>query len=369
LTLSPFPSDYLKVRSVKLDEQHYLVFDVFARNNELIAIGPVYPDYPIQVASVQFSISIDGQTFSRVDTECIRHEEQEGFGLWKHSLQSNATEFFVRICYKESEQTFKLRNYAIEKQFSFACAALFKSDTYLVKNWHAYYSSAGIDIFFLYFNGTFTNQIPLPQNAILMDWDFRYYWNDEGWHHAQVAQLHHTLYKFAKPACEFVLNCDLDEFFFCDDGPIRVESLQKAFEPAVGAVEFINHWSYVIDMHVPKCSVFNFRRHVMYDPVGSGQTRRTKYAYRTSRVESLGVHHVKQFLGQAGPKSSDGYFMLHFLNWSNSWRTKPSEPCNFERFPHKNSSEFITAYFRLIAEAKRIFRGGIRRLKRTLLKQ
>ena len=327
MTPGCFPFDYLQTRSFAIDDR-FLFFDIFARNSQLIAIGPVYPDSFIDYSKVDFNISVDG---GRVCLTQPSYQERilavEGCALWFFDIPKDCLTIEITVSYLSVTRRYSIMHYSFSEKVSLAAAVLFSDDLRLLPTWLNWYINRGVSLFFLYSLPNFLDCLSLPESpTVKISWPFKYLWNDSGWHHAQVAQLNHMLYKFAKTSCDYVLNCDLDEYVTGNsDGDMDLIVRSKRI---TGAIRIENHWAHLEDFSVPEPDAHGFPETIYCDCVGSGRRWRTKYLYNSEDVSLLGVHRVERYLS-GDCDQNETMHMFHFLNWSRRGRIVPPEPVKF----------------------------------------
>ena len=99
---------------------------------------------------------------------------------------------------------------------------LFKDDYLLLKQYLKYYKDLGVDLFFIYYNGTINDEIlkyinelnsERLYNIYIVLWDYIYWWNNEKlYHHAQTMAITDSL-NILKNYGNYTLYNDLDEYF------------------------------------------------------------------------------------------------------------------------------------------------------------
>lgn len=149
-------------------------------------------------------------------------KEQESLDL-SIDYTHDKTKYFFNISLKQSFKD-------VDNIF-LGAMTLFKDDYKLLKQYIKYYENLGISFFYLYYNGSFNNELLMEIKSIidsirnelqtnitiyLVQWDYQYWWNPDDklnkHHHAQTMALNDSL-NILKNFCKYVLYNDLDEFF------------------------------------------------------------------------------------------------------------------------------------------------------------
>jgi hypothetical protein len=126
---------------------------------------------------------------------------------------------------------------------------LFKDDYNSIPIFYDYYKKQGVEHFYLYYNGTLTNEIKHicdKEDISLIEWDYQYWsdYSEHSIHHAQLGSLHHAIYKYGKDNTEYMIFCDLDEYLHNKNGKL-IELVTKYSN--IDTFEFVNCWAKMID--------------------------------------------------------------------------------------------------------------------------
>ena len=139
----------------------------------------------------------------------------------------------------------------LKQKKDLAITTLFKDDYNIFPCFYNYYTSQGVEWFYMYYNGIITPEITKlfnKPNVTLIEWDFRY-WNIACTfkHHAQPGQMHDALYKYGKSNYNYMIFCDLDEYLHISKTTL-LEEIQKGTDYGFG---FCNYWSQTLDNNIP----------------------------------------------------------------------------------------------------------------------
>ena len=103
-----------------------------------------------------------------------------------------------------------------------------KSGVNFIKRYLKYYSSLGIEIFFLYYNGKIDNALIKDINEYkvkiyLIEWDFKYWIGDKKQHYAQTMAINNSLH-ILKNYGYYTLYNDLDEYIIINNLKTLIEN-------------------------------------------------------------------------------------------------------------------------------------------------
>jgi hypothetical protein len=287
-----------------LSYRKYLFFDIFIRNNELIIIGPIY--YKNDQHS---SIDIYYQGEELVLKKIFKKAEYEPILVMIFDINLDEISGLIDIVvkYKEKNYTFALFAGVFKEEYPFLLTqtTLFKNDYALIDEFCKYYRGQGVEHFYLYYNGA-----PLPstinhdKDITYLQWNFHYFNNgneSDFIHHAQLAQMHHALYKYGKILSKYMLFNDLDEYTHADSS---LKDLCLCHNSDV--IAFLNCW----------CEgkfTDHFKRSGVILPYGT----RSKCLYKTKNVDTLHIHHAREYnISNPNITIDQNYLLYHFYNWS-----------------------------------------------------
>ena len=141
------------------------------------------------------------------------------------------------------------------------------------------------------------------------------------WHHGQMIQLGHLLWRFGKPRHDWLLSADLDEYITFKKGEGSLAALVlKCERENVSGLTFHNVWitgdNRVVDLDEPK---------------------RVKQLSRTTDFDFLDVHAtVREGIRV---DECDEAFLAHRFSLSNPWRRFGQGKTSLEEFFRKYTSK------------------------------
>ena len=209
-----------------LNDDYYLAFDVFLKNDGIHLICPIYAN-EFQVSDIRVT-DHNQSTF---------HYPLHKNAVYKHTkyycscqvliyrVNPAVRQLTVDIQYKHLTRTFKLSRVAVPS-CTLSLTTLFNHAEYLFPMiFYKYYKAHGVDHFYLYYNGEIPDHIRnspafARDDVTLIPWNYRY-WNDQSksvfLHHAQIGQMNHALYKYGKGSSDYMVFNDFDEYFLCPE--------------------------------------------------------------------------------------------------------------------------------------------------------
>lgn len=301
------------INSWKINDDEYLFFDIFHKNNMLILICPVYND---GIDINQLYISCEDERLALY--EKISEINYEPTEILKYSCQTAKSINRFIIKYNNIVKEFNLENLHSTSDNSVALTTLFKNDSHLINIFYDYYIRQGVTHFYLYYNGIASKDIiercNLP-GILLIDWNFKYWnTNKKFVHHAQMGQINHALYRFGKEIHKYMIFCDFDEYLYI---PGKVLANYFTEKEEIDVFGFCNCWSNTLDNNIPDKFPNTFLTSTIYS---FGGLYRSKCVYKVASVVTCSIHSWKKITGQT--KDLDNT-MYHFYNWANPDRKIP----------------------------------------------
>jgi hypothetical protein len=324
--------NYDDVNFFKLKKDKLLFFDIFARNDELIIISPVYCDLNIDYDDI--SIIFDNNKLElKHKYHYIKWEPiiTRIYDLKKFNLQDKYI-LNLLVDYKKKRKNFRISYNLIDKQHKIVFSTLFKDDDYLLNTWINYYNNQKIDYFYLYVNKPITEQMKKDyskfKNCKFIQWDFKY-WSSKCFyskkkiskHHAQMGQIYQFIFKYAKPISEWSGVIDLDEYLYIEN-----KKIIDILDLNLNYISFNNYWSKLENNYIPKyhekCNLYNSKIYIDENDEKFGKER-SKYIIKTNNIGKFGIHTFRKTKKTILPNSK----MLHFKNWNRKNRTFISKKC------------------------------------------
>ena len=284
-----------------------LFFDIFYKKNKIHLILPIYNDV---FNSEDIKIKCN-DTFIQITDKHIKNS-YEPTCIYIYNYVSDLEQIDVNIEYKNIIKTFKLKHIndaVIRKELTLT--TLFKDDCYLFPLFYKYYKEQGVSHFYMYYNGKITpeiNEMFKFDDVTLIEWDYKY-WNDQKYkyyHHAQLGQIHHAIYRYGKNECNYMIFCDLDEYLHVPNNNInRFISDNKEID----VFGFCNKWSNTIDNILPPVFPCEF---LTADRINYGT--RSKNIYKIETIKTIAIHTGNSY--NKSPKAIINLSMFHFYNWT-----------------------------------------------------
>lgn len=244
LTVPPQMSESDR-RRLKDDDGATLFYDIFARNNELIAIlaNNIYlplRDLPPAESRLfdydRLKITRAGTPLNlkrRIAPPTSSETQSARIQIYEFDFPLGAHQ--VECDFNGLKRRFKIAHRRLEKTAFLAHSTLFKKDYNLAKRFYDYHRAQGVESFIWYRNGVLEAdararaQADFGADALFVDWPFAYWrfhfdqpeLNRNQEHHAQPAQLAHAFYKYAKPLFEYVMFTDFDEYISATKPTLR----------------------------------------------------------------------------------------------------------------------------------------------------
>ena len=319
--------NYDNVNSFRLNELQLLFFDIFARNNELIIIAPVYCDLAINYDEVEIKFA---------DTK-LKLKEKLDFIEWEPTIIriydlsdfkiDNKKKLDINVSYQKYQKKFTIEYNIFSQKYNFVLSTLFKNDDYLLNTWINYYKKQKVDYFYLYVNKKIDKDYSSFTNCKFIEWDFEYWYDISKYkckevyvshHFAQMGQISQFIYKYAKPLSKWMANIDLDEYLQVENKKIGDILLDK-----YNYIYFNNYWSKLKDNYIPKykekLNLYHQDICVMNNDKLIGRER-FKFIVKTSDILANGIHKIKKIRNEKKINYPDSK-MIHFKNWSNPGRT------------------------------------------------
>ena len=305
---------YNKINSLIIDnidnQNKYLFFDIFNRNNELILICPIYENLDINYDKIIPYYNGEELYYKNI-VKCNDIYEQVVVIIFQNICFEK--EINIKIKYKEIEKEFIITNLIIDKNIYFLThTTLFKDDYEVLELFYDYYTKNGVDYFYLYYNGKIFDKLTEKvnnKNIILIEWDFKYYNETETYnHHAQMGQIQHALYKYNKPFSKYSIYADLDEYIYFKDKTIVTYLKNNIYD----FYRFLCIWVGTIDDNIPDKFPDKIKIDIKYISV------RSKCIYENNKFYMVGIHFPRfdSYKYNYDIINTDIGRMLHFYNWT-----------------------------------------------------
>ena len=310
-------SSYDDINFWRIDQEHYLFFDIFARNNELIIICPAYDYYELNYDKIDINMN-NNKLKLKYKYDFIEHEPCviRIYDLSNLNLLNNQQVDLV-VKYNNEIREFNIIHKILKKQYNVVASTLFKNDDYLLDTWFNYYNNQNIEFYFMYVNKKI-DKVYNYKNTKFIEWDFHYWnknYNKYGKnlkHHAQLGQINHCIYKYCKPLSNWCLNIDLDELMYVEN-----KKINQVLDDNYNIIRFENYFSYLDQYFIPQNKIIDIKKSKIYSTKKSdGIHSRTKYIAKSDDVICNGIHSTKKLSKQKLIKENFNNKLLHFQNWS-----------------------------------------------------
>lgn len=310
--------------SIKINKTNYLFFDLFIINNLLYVIQPYYknfdPPFFITVNNIKIKIN-----------KIIKNIKYEPYKILVFNIPNELFDLknYDLIIHYKKNKIFKNIHVIKEnkKKTKLSLSTLCKNDLYLLPLFIEYYKKHGIENFYIYINKKINYNILQILNSIVyqfpeinlhfIEWNIEYFVNNK--HHAQPSQIHHSIYFFGKPYNEYMLFCDLDEYFFLDNICLKQLIINN---PLVDTFAFKNIWSKTLDRKIPKQFPSKFYCTKKFLPYSN----RSKCIHKLKNIENINIHYHDNYLIE-NPIIDKKNFFFHFFHFS-----QPSRVINEDYF-------------------------------------
>jgi hypothetical protein len=312
---------YDDINSFIIENNKYLFFDIFHKNNEVILICPVYNKkyYSNNILLKQ------NNTILKLKKKILKIE-YEPISILIYKFKSNSPINEITVTHNKKTQKFYLVNKKTKKNKLLCQTTLFKNDYDLINLFYDYYTNQGVQYFYLYYNDILNENVKNicdNKNIKLIQWNY-HYWNDKDCdfkHHAQLGQMHHALYKYGKNEFEYMIFNDLDEYMHINNKRLIDLVSNKKYD----TYGFCNIWANSIDNVIPN----KFPKQIQIG-IKSKFGYRSKCIHKTSSVNAISIHKGKKnFYSTKNIKTKNIYNMFHFYNWCKTKR-KISTPIRYD---------------------------------------
>ena len=301
----------------RINEDYYLFFDIFARNNELIFISTGYDFYDLDFDSI--NVNVNGNKIKLKNKHDFIQYEPCVIRIYDLSYLklSNDELIDVNVEYKSEIRNFIIQYKELKKKYNLILTTLFKDDDYLLKTWINYYKKNGVDYFYLYINKPLTKNYNF-KNTKIIQWDFHYWNKKENYskkkknlkHHSQVPQINHSVYKYGKPLSKWIGNIDLDEILYIEN-----KKLSLILDNKYNIINFRNYFSSLNNHYIPKKNeaLDLYNQDIYISKHKSIKPPRTKFISKSDDIICNGIHNTKKIRND---NTLDNNKMIHFSNWT-----------------------------------------------------
>lgn len=306
---------YNSTNNFILNERNVLFFNIFIKNNKLYIITPINKNYNINKSTIKISYN----SLEIICLEQITKAQYEPTQIFIYDFNFNSEDIYeIKVSFNEKIKVFNLKHYKTYKNKKLALTTLFKTDYKLNRIFYNYYKKQGVEHFYMYYNGKITDEIKKyydKEDITLIEWDY-VYWNDNAkysTHYAQLGQIHDAIYRFGKDKYEYMVFCDLDEYFYTKS----VNLIDLISDTSVDTFGFKNLWANTKDNNVPESFPNEF---VVSNELLNYQTR-SKCIHKMDTVVYINIHYGEKFKSNKYSLKAN-YNMFHFHTWGGEYIDK-----------------------------------------------
>jgi hypothetical protein len=239
-------SRYDKVNRINDYNNQEFIYDIFARNGEIIIIAENRDINKLKIYLIDVLLKVDSTIPIRDNLVLL---------IYKIN-QKTIKDISVRVEYKDLTVELTLYHIFLETpNLYIASTTQFKYDYFLLPLYTEYYLKQGIDHIYLYYNGEL-NKINVPQQILnnkkitLIEWDYSYTKKD-GKQYSQMAQMQHAYFKYANIFYKFMLYNDLDEYIITENNTKLVDYVKKNEPYNYDGIVFHNVWVHTLNGEIP----------------------------------------------------------------------------------------------------------------------
>ena len=326
-----------------INNVNLLFFDIFYKNNKVYLIMPIYNEpYTIN----NFLMILNKKNL--IPSEKYIKDSYEPISVFVYDINETGqhSDFItIDILCNNVKKSFHLNHISTtdKPKHFLTLTTLFKHDTGLFPFFYNYYTKQGVSHFYIYHNGIITPEIyklfnkPQYKNVTLVEWNF-HYWNPREFkyfHHAQMGQIHHALYRYGKDVSEYMIFCDFDEYLHIPQPESKPESkpepepepesqpqplLYKYIKdnPSIDIFGFCNIWADTFQDEYPNSPIIP--KQILAVAEHNSYTERSKNIYKVSSIKTIGIHQLCDNDYLSNLKSILDLKMYHFYRWSSKSR-------------------------------------------------
>ena len=276
-----------------------LIYDCFLKNNKLYLVCPIY-DNIIDISNLYISFNNTNLILNNRLTKNDRHK------IDILIYDCNYDNGNLLIQYNDIKKEIYLSNIITKINKKLSLTTLFKDDYKLFTIFYPYYKKQKVEHFYLYYNGLINNDVKQYFNkyndVTLIEWNFKYWHLNK--HHAQIAQINHSLYLFGKNRTKYMIYCDFDEYLFVP--LIKLYDFITDHDIYI----FSNNWAETINNKIPTKFPIKFK---ISDKVTN--KNRNKNIYNTKSISLLCIHYPFLYSIE-NPNENKNNIMFHFYKWS-----------------------------------------------------
>jgi hypothetical protein len=317
-----------------INNVNLLFFDIFYKNNKVYLIMPIYIEpYTIN----NFLLILNKKNL--IPSEKYIKDSYEPISVFVYDIdETEQTEqhidsITIDILCNNVKKSYHLNHISTtdKPKHFLTLTTLFKHDASLFPFFYNYYTKQGVSHFYIYHNGIITPEIyklfnrPQYKNVTLVEWNF-HYWNPREFkyfHHAQMGQIHHALYRYGKDVSEYMIFCDFDEYLHIPQPQPQPQPQPLLHQyikdnPSIDIFGFCNIWADTFHNVYPNSPVIP--KQILAVAEHNSYTERSKNIYKVSSIKTTGIHQLCDDDYLSNLKSILDLKMYHFYKWSSKSR-------------------------------------------------
>jgi hypothetical protein len=328
-----------------INDINLLFFDIFYKNNKLYLIMPIYNE-PYTINNFLLTLNkinlIPSKKFIKDSYEPVSvfvydiNKTSDNEKTDNEKTEENNDSVTIDVLCNKVKRTYHLKHIDTtntQKHF-LSLTTLFKHDYNLFPFFYNYYTKQGVSHFYLYYNGVITPEIyklfnqPRYKNVTLVEWNF-HYWNPREFkyfHHAQMGQIHHALYRYGKDISEYMIFCDLDEYLHIPQPQAQPQPRRPLLHqyikenPSIDIFGFCNIWADSFHNEYPKSKIIPNQILAVAESEHNPYCERSKNIYKVSSIKTTGIHQICDDNYFSTLKTITNLKMYHFYKWSSKSR-------------------------------------------------
>jgi hypothetical protein len=303
---------YNNINNFQINNEKYIFFDIFLRNNECVIITPVYIDTQLIEINCNYTFTIKSNN---------KYKSLNILILTNNDIKSYETvEIVVKyLCFTKN---FNLTNVIIDsKNYNIVQSTLFKHDYYLLNKFVEYHIKHGVEHFYLYYNEDISklNSYSFKYKDIctFIEWNYEYYYPNFPDHSAQPAQLNHILLKYGK-LTNYILYTDLDEYIYIESNKLLKNIITLPEYREASVIIFHNNWCYFNDDDNNNKNQIEFPKKFMRNSYIHPYPIRSKMLLKPDDIKEItSIHGIQSECIINEPKIVDNkeLVIFHFFNY------------------------------------------------------
>lgn len=289
-----------------------IFYDVFVQQDKgcVCVIAPYYSLMAFKRSSCIFLIN-----GKRVSIQPVIIDDPEKNCLvvsYKTNLLLDVN--FTYLIKRGKFEIFKGSHVTIEERIKhkLSISTLFKYEVDFLSEWIEFHLKKGVEHFYLYENNVtpdkriasvllpyiekkIVTHIMWPYPYHLYNYRFRKFWPYDAYSYNQLPQINHSIYKYGGET-EWMINCDVDEYFYSPKGVDFSEIISDAKGESVASIRISGFWFGATKIDVEKVKVNGVVNTFLFSEKESSSA--PKCIFNTDLVQLASVHNAVKFLGK-----------------------------------------------------------------------